>query len=69
MLYLSSELHPKLVRSIRMEYHVMRGVDENPEGLKRFFAEKGFEIVRAVAISENSGLLWFEGGRSGTARR
>lgn len=58
-----SVLQPGLVRSIRMEYHVMRGVDENPEGLRRFFAERGFTAVRDVAISEKSGLLWFEGGR------
>jgi len=55
-----SNLSPAVVKSVRMEYHVKGGTDEDPSGLTDFFLRRGFRLTRQVVISPMSGLLWFD---------
>jgi FkbM family methyltransferase len=52
------------VRSVRMEYHVGTGPDENPRALIDFFNARDFDIRHFLAISRNSGLLWADARRN-----
>jgi FkbM family methyltransferase len=46
------------IREIRLEYHVLKGADENPDSLAAYLQDRGFRVTHRHAFDPTNGVMW-----------